>query len=331
MKFSIQNLRQTIEPLGQFLLLPFLSLLFFQSHLLIFLAPLPLMYGFKKHGRRGGYLLSFLALGLALVSGSPTTFLIFLLTAPLIALLFCELSELKLPLDQLILRTTVLLILFYGVVLGFVSKGHVYTFFHGHAVQYLHSLPQILDQNVASFSSFKKLNPSQFDQLKEKLVTVAQTADAISATWIQEKLFGYVVSGILLTLWLATLLLRFFRIPIGRASSGREDLTKWKAPDHLIWFFIASFFFNEITVPIVTPVARNIFTILLAIYFLHGVAIAAFYFSHKNYTSFQKALGYVLLVLFPFLPASFGLFDLWINFRSHIGKQNKKPVLKPKL
>lgn len=326
MNFSYQNLKQGIEFLGQFLLLPFLALLFFQSHLLVFLAPIPLMYGFKKYGRRGGYLLSFLALGLALVTGSPATFLIFLLTTPLIALLFCELSELKLPINQLILRTTVLLVIFYSAVLGFVSKGHIYTFLHGHAVQYLNSLPQILDHNAASFSSFKKLNPTQFESLKEKLVTVAQSANAISGTWIQEKLFGYVVSGILLTLWLATLLLRFFRV-----SLGREDLTKWKAPDHLIWFFIASFFFNEITVPVLTPVAKNIFTILLVIYFLQGVAIAAFYFSHKNYSSFQKALGYVLLILFPFLPASFGLFDLWINFRSHIGKQNKKPVLKPKL
>ncbi|MBI3018897.1 MAG: DUF2232 domain-containing protein, partial [Deltaproteobacteria bacterium] len=290
MRFSFQNLKPGIEFLGQFLMLPFLSLLFFQSHILIFLAPIPLMYGFKKYGRRGGYLLSFLTLGLALVGGSPTTFLIFLLTTPLVALLFCELSELKLPMDQLILRTTVLLVIFYGAILGFVSKGQLYAFLHGHAVQYLHSLPQILDQNGASFSSFKKLNPSQFDQLKEKLVAVAQTADAISATWIQEKLFGYIVSGILLTLWLAALLLRFFRI-----SLGREDLTKWKAPDHLIWLFIASFFFHEITVPVVTPVARNIFTILLIIYFLQGVAIAAFYFSHKNYSSFQKVLGYALL------------------------------------
>lgn len=326
MNFSVQNVKRSIESVGQFLILPFLALLFFQSHFLIFLAPIPLMVGFKKYGRRGGYLLSFLALGLALVSGSPTLFLIFLLTTPLVALLFCELSEFKLPADQLILRTTLLLVIFYSAVLGFVSKGHVYTFLHSHAVHALSSLPQILDHNIASFSSFQKLNPAQFDSLKEKLVTLTQSADALSATWIQEKLFGYGVSGILLTLWLATLVLRFFHL-----SLGREDLTQWKAPDHLIWFFIVSFFFNEITVPVFTPIARNIFTILLVVYFLQGVAIASFYFSHKKYSLFQKGLGYALLLLFPFLPASFGLFDLWINFRSHMGKQNKKPVLKPKL
>ncbi len=328
MRFSFQNLKQRIELVGQALLLPFLALLFFQSYLLIFLAPIPLMYGFKKYGRRIGYLLSFLALGLALISGSPTTFLIFLLTTPLVALLFCELSEHKFPTDQLILRTTVLLVILYGGVLGFVSKGNVYTFLHGNAVQYLHSLPQILEQNAASFSSLQKLNPSQFDHLKEKFIAIAQSANTLSATWIQEKLFGYVVSGILLTLWLAILLLRFFEVG---TSAGREDLTKWKTPDHLIWSFIISFFFNEIKVPVFTPIARNIFTILLVVYFLQGVAIAAFYFSHKNYGWLQKTLGYALLALFPFLPASFGLFDLWINFRSHIGKQNKKPVLKPKL
>ena len=330
MRLSFQNVKQGLEFLGQALILPFLALLFFQSHLFIFLAPIPLMVGFKKYGRRVGYLLSFLALGLALVSGSPTTFLLFLLTTPLVALLFCELSTLKLPTDQLILRTTVLLVIFYSAVLLGVSKGHPYAFFQEHAIQYLTSLPQILDQNAASFSSLQKLNPSHFDQLKEKLVTVAQMAGTLSATWIQEKLFGYVVSGILLTLWLATFLLRFFGIA-GGISGEREDLTKWKAPDHLIWFFIVSFFFNEIKVPVFTPIAKNVFTLLLVIYFLQGVAIAAFYFSHKNYSSFQKALGYVLLLLIPFLPASFGLFDLWINFRGHIGKQNKKPVLKPKL
>ena len=330
MRLSFQNLKQGIEFIGQALLLPFLALLFFQSHLFIFLAPIPLMVGFKKYGRRIGYLRSFLALGLALALGSPTTFLIFLLTTPLVALLFCEVSELKLSTGQLILRTTIILVILYGSILGFISKGNVYGFLHGQAVGYLHSLPQVLEQTSTSFSSFKKLNPTQFDHLKEKLQKISQSADALSATWIQEKLFGYVVSGILLTLWLSILILRFFNI-FGSTSLGREDLTKWKTPDHLIWIFIVSFFFNEIKVPIFTPIAKNIFAILLVIYFLQGVAIAAFYFSHKNYPSFQKALGYFLLILFPFLPASFGLFDLWINFRSHIGKQNKKPVLKPKV
>ncbi len=326
MNLSYQNLKQRIESLGQFLILPFLSLLFFQSHLLIFLAPIPLMYGFKRHGRRAGYLLSFLALGLALTMGSPASFLIFLVTTPLVALLFSELSQFKLPTDQLILRTTVLLVVIYMGILGCVSKGHLYVFLHDHATQYISSLPNLLDQSEASFVSFKKLNPVQFEQFKEKLTQVAQAAGAISASWIQEKLFGYMIGGLLLALWLATVLLRFFHV-----SLSREDLTKWKAPDHLVWLFIASFFFNEITIPILTPIAKNIFAIVLVIYFLQGVAIAAFYFSYKNYALFQKALGYILLILFPFLPASFGLFDLWINFRSHIGKQNKKPVLKPKL
>jgi len=65
-------------------------------------------------------------------------------------------------------------------------------------------------------------------------------------------------------------------------------------------------------------IALNILTIVLPIYFLHGLAIVSFFFRKKNLPPVFKVLGYVLIMVLnplPLIVTGFGVFDLWADFR----------------
>ncbi|MGE3539409.1 MAG: DUF2232 domain-containing protein [Candidatus Tectimicrobiota bacterium] len=99
-----------------------------------------------------------------------------------------------------------------------------------------------------------------------------------------------------------------------------EDITCWRASDHVVWVFVAS------GVALLTPhdtvslIGINVLLLTLAIYFLQGLAIALFWGRRVPLpVSMQCALaGIILLLAGPLclmLCTVAGLFDLWVDFR----------------
>lgn len=264
-----------------------------------------------RYGRFKGAMMILLSLLLANFIKSNTVFFLYALTMIPATLMFSELSQKKLPIHHIFLRCILTLLVCYGAALIFFSKGMPYAFLHTHLTSFLKSLPQLIAQNEIAFP--------QLSQWKAKAELIAGQANIYAAHFIQEQLFAYLVSSLLIMLWLATVILRTLGI-----SVISQDLSQWKTPDHLVWVFIGAFFFAEVTVPFLTPLGKNIFHILLVIYFLQGMAIGSFYFTYKQYTLSQKILSYILLTIFPFLTTCFGFFDLWIDFRKACVKNFKK-------
>ncbi|HBQ21718.1 MAG: hypothetical protein A2Z91_03095 [Deltaproteobacteria bacterium GWA2_38_16] len=308
-----KDYKNFFKRLSEPLLLPLLSVVLFQSYIFIFLAPVPLIYGHFRYGRILGFIFLITSLLLmGLLETSPLIPLFFLLFVILIAFVFSEISKKKLPIENLLIRSIGVLLICYTGILFFISKGHPYEYVLNVGNQYVSSLPHILEnKNV----------PANLTQWKESLIELSKNAAPFTARFIQEKLVAYIICGLLLTLWLTIVILKNLHI-----SVTSNDLSQWKAPDHLVWAFIATFLFSELTIPVLTPISKNILTILFVIYFLQGLSIATFYFSYKKYSRIQKSVGYILLSVFPFLTTCFGFFDLWINFRSHMGKPTRKTV-----
>lgn len=256
---------------------------------------------------------------------SNESVLLFLLTAVLIATIFSELARRKLSVDQIFMRSVLIILMCYLGTLFIFSKGHPYSFIYQKVYTSLNQIPQWISTQEELILKSWKIEPAQFEQWKQKASEISTHADSLTASFLKEKLLGYGIGLLILVLWLSTILLNLFGIQL-----TAHDLKRWKTPDHMIWAFILGFFFHEIQVPILTSISNNLLVIFAVIYFLQGLSIAAYYFSIKKFTSGQKALGYTLLVFFPLLTACFGFFDLWINFRGHMGKPTQKSVLKPK-
>lgn len=94
-----------------------------------------------------------------------------------------------------------------------------------------------------------------------------------------------------------------------------QDLARWQAPPQAIWLFIAAGF------AMFTPLgvwARNIFAVMLAIYFLQGAAVVSYYLGRLRVPGPLRVVVLLLAVLEQILGVFvllLGIFDLWGDFR----------------
>jgi uncharacterized protein YybS (DUF2232 family) len=112
------------------------------------------------------------------------------------------------------------------------------------------------------------------------------------------------------------------RAAMTRASGGTESGQgfAWTLPDWLVWLFIASAVLFLTGLPVVKEIGLNGLIVMVTLYFLQGLAIAAFWCRRLRLPPLVGILGAVLLLLQPllvFLLAGVGLFDTWFVFRRH--------------
>lgn len=96
------------------------------------------------------------------------------------------------------------------------------------------------------------------------------------------------------------------------------DLSKWSAPDWLIWGLIATGFGMLAPIHAVSDIALNGFLVFAAIYFCQGLAIMGFYFQSLSVPVIVRGVIYFITVVQPVVAAVVcvaGVFDMWIDFR----------------
>jgi uncharacterized protein YybS (DUF2232 family) len=130
---------------------------------------------------------------------------------------------------------------------------------------------------------------------------------------------------VILSLWLegiinVSLLARI----TNRADSGRgrillrPEFSTWVCPDRFVWGGIVGGFLILTKVTFLVTIGINTVILLVALYFLQGLAIISWFFKKRNVPLGFRALGYVLIGIIQFLPflvAGLGLFDIWFDFR----------------
>jgi len=100
-------------------------------------------------------------------------------------------------------------------------------------------------------------------------------------------------------------------------------LTRWKAPDLIIWIFIASGALFFVPHKDINFFSNNVFLVTCFIYLLQGLAIVSFFFQSKKVPLFFRYLFYFLIAVQQILMipiAIVGLFDIWIDFRKFFQK-----------
>ena len=93
---------------------------------------------------------------------------------------------------------------------------------------------------------------------------------------------------------------------------------RWELPEPLVWAFIGAGILYLTGWPWLQAVGLNVLIVLIGLYFLQGLSIAAFLFQRFHLPRFLGALSVLLLVFQPFLAlavAGLGLFDVWFAFR----------------
>lgn len=136
---------------------------------------------------------------------------------------------------------------------------------------------------------------------------------------------GITISSALGIPWLNLLVARRYCSRMALEFCLRENLKCWKAPEVLIWFVIASGLMLLLPLADLQVPALNLLIVFGTIYFLQGLAIAAFFFEKWKMPFFLRCFIYAILMLQQFASlaiAALGLFDMWFDFR----KTAKKPA-----
>jgi uncharacterized protein YybS (DUF2232 family) len=96
------------------------------------------------------------------------------------------------------------------------------------------------------------------------------------------------------------------------------DLSRWSAPEWLVWLLLASGFGLFIPVHAISDIALNGFICIAAVYFCQGLAILGFYFQSLSVPSIVRGIIYFVVFAQPVVAALVciaGVFDMWIDFR----------------
>ena len=124
-----------------------------------------------------------------------------------------------------------------------------------------------------------------------------------------------------LCLWLNILLARPFFQKRGMPYPDFGDLTRWKAPEKMIWLLIAAGGMLLIPQTLVKYSGLNILILCLFIYLVEGISIIGFFFKVKKVPFLFRMILYFLLLIQQYLlliVVALGLFDLWADFRKFI-------------
>src|SRR5260370_40569626 len=94
------------------------------------------------------------------------------------------------------------------------------------------------------------------------------------------------------------------------ACSLFGDLSRWSAPEWMVWLLLAGGFGLFIPVSAISAIALNGFICIAAIYFCQGLAIMGFYFQSLAVPSLVR--GIIYFVVFPHAVGAALVFGAWV-------------------
>ncbi len=167
-----------------------------------------------------------------------------------------------------------------------------------------------LAQGMARGQDFQKLLGIQ------QTVSADMQASVIALTMHLSPAFALLVAASTMLLNLRV----FWRWagPQRLAYSLFGDLSRWSAPEWMVWLLLASGFGLFIPVSAISAIALNGFICIAAIYFCQGLAIIGFYFQSLAVPSIVRGIIYFVVFAQPVvagLVSVAGVFDMWIDFR----------------
>ena len=272
------------------------------------LTPLPFLYYATKLGLYKGMKLAAFALftiGLiAKLIGQPHIILLGI-ELGLLGFVLSELFKRKLGVGQTIFLATLFMLLLGLVCLFFIGLWRnmgplevVLNYLEGHL--------------EATLKAYEELGIPQENAigLRTDHKAILNTMAAIYAS--------LVAVGTGFTVWLNVILAK----PLFRFGNLRYPafilMSRWQAPDILVWGVIASGFALFFFEGGIKWMAINALIVMLVIYLFHGLSIVLFFLSKYNVPSWMRVGVYFFIIIqqpLMVILALAGLFDQWVDFR----------------
>lgn len=209
---------------------------------------------------------------------------------------------------------------------SFAVLGAVVFYFVYGGAQLSMSPLQLLEKHITEavelniqFYSRLPLSPEEISAIKESKPTVIQLFTRIFP--------ALCIISVLFTIWSNVLMGNKLLRRRGMDLPNLSTLSEWKAPDWLVWIFIAGGGLSFVPQTHISYTGINLFMVASFIYLLQGLAIVSFFFNHRNLSIFFRWFFYFLIAIQQMLMiaiAAVGFFDIWIDFRKYFHKDQEK-------
>lgn len=275
--------------------------------LLCLFIPLPILFYRTKLGRsQGALILIAVTLIVAMaMQGRSVTSVVFFFALGLIGIILAELFEMDLSLEKTVAVTTGVVIIAGAAVLAIYALVSTNTLWE--------QVSQYLYRNLELALSVYR----QMDIPEDQIDIISRSMDGILYVMLRI-LPAIVIASTILVVWSNLLLVR----PLLRNNRlfcpDFGTLSKWEAPESLIWFAILSGILIVLPNKGLKLLGINGLIVMVVIYFFQGIAIVSFYFDKKGFPKILRGILYSLIALQQFvllLVVAAGFLDLWIDFR----------------
>ncbi|MDP2854835.1 MAG: DUF2232 domain-containing protein [Smithellaceae bacterium] len=175
-------------------------------------------------------------------------------------------------------------------------------------------ITEAVESNIQLYSRLP-LNPEEINAIKNSKPTVIQFFTKISP--------ALCIISILFMIWINALMGNKLLHKRGVVLPKLSALSEWRAPNWLVWIFIAGGGLSFLSQTHISFLGINIFLVASFVYLLQGLAIVSFFFQSKDISIFFRCLFYFLIAIQQIVMiaiAAVGFFDIWIDFRKYFRK-----------
>ena len=281
--------------------------------MIMFLAPLPVLFFYAKLGRVRGFAVFGISLSLVLLllnllnPGIVIPFLFFIFIGGT-GMIMAEVLNRSLSIEKTLIASMI------AVLTGFGCLFLIYSYQAGQTPWQLieHYIVRIIGENIKFYEKLD-VSSEQIALLKEN---ASQIADFLTRIFPAAIL---IMAG--MSVWMNIFLARPLFRWRGLRYPDFGDLTRWHAPEKMIWVLIASGGLLFMPISFVMYSGLNVLIVCLFIYLCEGISITAFFFKVKKIPVFFKVMFYVLIAIQQYILLfiiALGLFNLWVDFRKFI-------------
>jgi len=268
--------------------------------------PLPILFYRVRLGRRFGVAVPVLTAAIiSMIMGGLAVDALFFLGLMLTGFVLGEYFEQNLPIEKTIGYTCLVVL----------AAGFAALLFYSSAQSV-----SLIDMISAYVLKNLEITLALYKQMGIPVETIHQIENSLDR--IQYALVRLVPSLVLVsTLFVSWVCLLFAKPLFRKFALPYPDfgtLTIWSTPEKLVWGAIGCTIAMLLPSTGIRLIGLNGILIFMMIYFLHGIAIVAYFFDKKKFPRMARSFIYTLIAIqhvFALIVIALGFFDLWVNFR----------------
>ncbi len=302
------DVKNAFLPIGLVFFLFLVSILFPPLGVVLgLLAPTPMILVYLQRGKQAGLITVALILAIVLALAGTQHAIIFFAEYAALAVVMAEALRARFPIEKCVLLSalcSVVLSCFFLFLAASENQTTVTEFFQK-------QITEVMGQSVAAMKEMGKPE----NEIAEMTGFMEKASHTMAASFPAIIAVGSLISA---SVNYALTAFLWKRIAPAATTYQFGKFILWSSPEQFVWPFIISAGLTFLPDTGLGGLGLNVFVVMVAIYFLQGLAILYHFLESKKVPVFLWSLAILFVFIQPIFMGfivGLGLFDLWVDFR----------------